>query len=80
MRNLATISLFAFSFVRTATGEPALCMSIVVIFALRHALDAAREESGLKSDDDFVHLGAPTTPEAIFQAANNQTDQYLLTS
>lgn len=30
-----------------ATGEPALCMSIVVIFALRYALDSAREDAGI---------------------------------
>lgn len=31
-----------------ATGEPALCMAIVVLFALRHALDSARKDSGIK--------------------------------
>lgn len=51
----------------------------MIIFALRHALDAARIESGLKAEDDFVHLGAPTTVEEIFLAANNQLEQYLLT-
>lgn len=29
-----------------ATGEPPLTLSIVVVFALRHALDAARLENG----------------------------------
>jgi xanthine dehydrogenase/oxidase len=61
-----------------ATGEPALCMSIVVIFALRHALNSGRIDSGLKLEDEFFHLGAPTTTETIFLAANNQTSHYLL--
>lgn len=31
-----------------ATGEPALCMSVVLNFALRHALDSARKDNGSK--------------------------------
>lgn len=30
------------------TGEPALCLGIVVQFALRHALDSAKKDSGFK--------------------------------
>jgi xanthine dehydrogenase/oxidase len=60
------------------TGEPALCMSIVVIFALRHALNSAKIDSGLKLREEFYHLGAPTTTETIFLDANNMIDQYLL--
>jgi hypothetical protein len=30
----------------TATGEPPLCMSSVVLFALRNALSAARQDAG----------------------------------
>lgn len=37
------------------TGEPALVMSIVVSFALRHALNSARAESGIA--DSWYHLG-----------------------
>jgi hypothetical protein len=61
-----------------ATGEPATAMSIVVIFALRHALNSGRTDSGLKIEDEFYHLGAPTTAETIFLAANNQTTQFML--
>lgn len=32
-----------------ATGEPALCMAVVVQFAIRHALDSARKDNGAKS-------------------------------
>lgn len=52
-------------------------MSIVSIFALRHALDSARKDSGITSDE-YYHLGAPTTSETIFLAANNSIDQFLL--
>ncbi|CAO1351447.1 unnamed protein product [Diamesa serratosioi] len=60
-----------------STGEPALCMSIVSIFALRHALDSARKDSGI-TNDVYYHLGAPSTAETIFSAANNSIDQFLL--
>jgi hypothetical protein len=30
----------------TATGEPPLCMSCVILFALRNALSAARQDAG----------------------------------
>lgn len=63
----------------SATGEPAVCMSIVTIFALRHALDSARRDSGVASEEDYYHLGAPTTAEKIFLSANNHLEQYLLT-
>lgn len=52
-------------------------MSVVAILALRHALDSARNDSGLKLKDEYYHLGAPTTPETIFLAANNQPRQFL---
>lgn len=29
-----------------ATGEPPICMSISVLFALRNAIDAARKDAG----------------------------------
>ena len=61
-----------------ASGEPATCMSVVVIFAIRHALDAARKDAGVQ-DEKFYHLGAPTTPEIIFLAANNSKEQFMLT-
>ncbi|XP_055707343.1 uncharacterized protein LOC129804238 isoform X2 [Phlebotomus papatasi] len=60
-----------------ATGEPALCMSIVVLFALRNALDAVRKDSGA-SDGTYYSLGAPTTPEDILILAGNSTDQFSL--
>ena len=61
----------------SATGEPAVAMSIVAVTALRHALDSARDDSGLKADAEFYHLGAPSTSELIFLAANNQPEQFI---
>lgn len=53
-------------------------MAVVILGALRHALDSAREDSGLNIDDDFYHLGAPSTPETIFMLANNIIDDFKL--
>lgn len=60
-----------------ATGEPALNMAIVVLFALRNALRAARSDAGLQ--DGWIPLGSPTTPDQVFMAAENNMDQYMLT-
>lgn len=38
-----------------ATGEPALTLSIVVVFALRHALDSVRLDNG--HTENWYHLG-----------------------
>jgi xanthine dehydrogenase molybdopterin-binding subunit B len=39
----------------TATGEPPLCMSCSVLFALRYALDSARKEAG--KPDEWYQIG-----------------------
>lgn len=38
-----------------AVGEPPLLMSIVVIFAIRHAIDSARKDANIK--EKWYHLG-----------------------
>jgi xanthine dehydrogenase/oxidase len=60
-----------------AVGEPATCLAFSVIMALRHALNSARKDSGIKTNE-FYHLGAPSTTETIFMAANNVPEQFLL--
>ncbi|XP_058464982.1 uncharacterized protein LOC131438756 isoform X2 [Malaya genurostris] len=59
-----------------ATGEPALTMAIVTVFAIQNALRSARKDAGLP--DKFIPLGAPTTPEVIYLHAGNTIEQYLL--
>lgn len=39
----------------TAIGEPPLCMSCSVLFALRYALDSARKEAG--KPDEWYQIG-----------------------
>ena len=53
-------------------------MSVVAVFALRHALNSARKDADGEDDKEFYHLGAPTTVEHIFLAAKNRAEQYLL--
>lgn len=60
----------------SATGEPAVCMSIVVLFALRNAIDAARKDAGLPVE--WYPLGAPSTPEHIYLATGSSIEQFKL--
>jgi len=49
-----------------ATGEPAMLMGCSVLFAIRNALRAGREEFGISGDADipnWVNIGGPLTPE-----------------
>ncbi|XP_053676315.1 uncharacterized protein LOC128726526 [Anopheles nili] len=59
-----------------ATGEPALNMSIVVLFALRNALRAARKDAGLT--DDWIPMGTANTPDQVHVLAGNSIEQYKL--
>lgn len=61
---------------RAATGEPPLCMSVVVLFALRRALESARRDAGCA--DEWFNMGAPCTPDVLFQLAGNTVEQYRL--
>ncbi|PNF35793.1 Xanthine dehydrogenase [Cryptotermes secundus] len=50
-----------------ATGEPPLCMSCSVLFALRYALDSAHEEAG--KPDEWYQMDLPATVEHVFLAS-----------
>uniref|UniRef100_A0A4Y0BMF0 FAD-binding PCMH-type domain-containing protein n=1 Tax=Anopheles funestus TaxID=62324 RepID=A0A4Y0BMF0_ANOFN len=59
-----------------ATGEPAVNMAIVVLFALRNAINAARLDAG--APREWVPLGSPCTPDRILEHLGNTCNQYLL--
>lgn len=58
------------------TGEPAIVMSVVVMFAVRNALMSARRDAGLPHE--WIELGAPSTPNVVQKLAGNSMEQYLL--
>jgi xanthine dehydrogenase/oxidase len=60
-----------------ACSEPPVTMAVVVSFALRYAIDAARRDNGLK-DSDWYTLEAPVSPDKIFLAAGNKFRDYKL--
>lgn len=51
-------------------------MSVVVIFALRHALDSARQDAGITQT--WFNMGAPSTPDLIYQNAGNDYMKFQL--
>lgn len=51
-------------------------MSVVIIFALRHALESARTDAGIT--DDWFEMGAPSTPDQLFLKAGNQLEHFVL--
>ncbi|KAH8359005.1 hypothetical protein KR093_003803, partial [Drosophila rubida] len=59
-----------------ATGEPAICLSISVAFALQQALQSARDDAGLPKS--WVTLNAPMTPELLVLHAGTQLSQLTL--
>ncbi|XP_041981533.1 probable aldehyde oxidase 2 [Aricia agestis] len=59
-----------------ATGEPALCMAVVITHALREAVRAARLDAGY--EDQWVQLDIPCTTENIFMAVEHKIEHYKL--
>ncbi|KAG4066736.1 hypothetical protein HA402_012803 [Bradysia odoriphaga] len=58
------------------TGEPALTLSIVVVFALRHAIDSVRLDNGLRGA--WYQLGSGNTPDVVSNASNVCVDEFKL--
>lgn len=59
-----------------ATGEPPLAMTCVCLFALRHAIQAARRDVG---EESWLELPAPATPDHIFlKCLSNRHEHYKL--
>ncbi|XP_053674936.1 aldehyde oxidase 3-like [Anopheles nili] len=59
------------------TGEPALNMTVSLLFALRMALNSARQQAGLS--DEWYPIEVPATPEQICLLAGTKIDQLKLT-
>ncbi|XP_069694441.1 xanthine dehydrogenase-like isoform X2 [Periplaneta americana] len=59
-----------------ATGEPPLCMSCVIFFALKNALNAARIDAG--KEDEWFAMNAPATAENIFLSSLTNIDLFSL--
>lgn len=51
-------------------------MSVVVIFALRYALNAARKDAGLT--EPWFNLKLPITPDILFLNAGNSIKDFVL--
>ncbi|XP_058460106.1 uncharacterized protein LOC131435872 isoform X2 [Malaya genurostris] len=58
------------------TGEPALNLTVALLFALRQALNSARKDAGLSND--WYTMVTPTTPEEICLLAGTKLDCFKL--
>ncbi|XP_055379733.1 xanthine dehydrogenase-like [Condylostylus longicornis] len=59
-----------------ATGEPAICLSVSILFALRMALDSARKNAGI--EENWFHMGAPFTTEDSALFSGTTVDMFKL--
>ncbi|CAB3359543.1 Hypothetical predicted protein [Cloeon dipterum] len=58
------------------TGEPAICLSVNVWFALRNALEAARVDAG--GPNDYFDMKQPATLEHIHESSLTEPMQFKL--
>lgn len=59
-----------------ATGEPAFCLAVGVLFAMQQAIQSSRQDAGLPRE--WVRLGAPTTPETVVLSAGGNIGEFTL--
>nr|BAR64767.1 aldehyde oxidase [Ostrinia furnacalis] len=59
-----------------ATGEPALCLAVVITHALREAVRSARLDAGY--EDQWVDIKNPCTVENIFMAVGHKVEHFKL--
>lgn len=59
-----------------ATGEPAVCMAVGALFAIRHAVNAARKDAGLPRE--WYTIPVPCLPEHLLLLMGTKIDQYVL--
>jgi xanthine dehydrogenase/oxidase len=58
-----------------ATGEPPICMSVSVFFAIRNAVEAARKEAG---DSDWFPMDGPATVDKLFKLFKTKADHFSI--
>jgi len=58
-----------------ATGEPILCASVSVLFALRNAIAAARKDKG---NTDWFRIDGPVTPEDVYRYCLTEQSDFVL--
>lgn len=51
-------------------------MSVVVLFALRYAINSARRDAG--NNDAWFAMGSATTPEQVFMHCLNETGAFTM--
>lgn len=56
-------------------GEPPLCLTPSVAFAVKHAIEAARAEI---KNNDFFPFNSPTTVETVQQLCSLDVNQFVL--
>ncbi|XP_046483350.1 xanthine dehydrogenase/oxidase isoform X2 [Neodiprion pinetum] len=59
-----------------ATGEPSLCTSCVIMFAIRNAINAARADAG--NTEKWYDLPAPITTERILLSSLTNKEQMVI--
>ncbi|KAJ0176320.1 hypothetical protein K1T71_008494 [Dendrolimus kikuchii] len=59
------------------TGEPPMCMSVVIALAIREAIASARQESGIPSTNWF-QIDGPYTTESIVLASATKIEDFKL--
>ncbi|XP_039757277.1 xanthine dehydrogenase-like [Pararge aegeria] len=59
------------------TGEPATCLSVVISFALRAAMQAARKDCGLP-DDEWFQIDGPLTLDKICMATETKPEDFKI--
>lgn len=57
-----------------ATGEPSICMACVSLFAVRHAVAAARKDNGLARE--WFNIPIPCTPENLLPLIGNKSTDF----
>ncbi|XP_039280868.1 xanthine dehydrogenase/oxidase isoform X1 [Nilaparvata lugens] len=59
-----------------AVGEPPATLAPCILLAFRHAVDSARQDSGLQ--EEWFEIVPPLTPEKLFTLCHNSISQYSI--